>query len=114
MGRRVVITGMGAVTPLGLDLKATWDNLMRAKSGIDHISLFDASTFPVQIAAEVKDFDEASVKLPEGMEGMENFVGRSTKFSLAATQEAMEEACLNLATTGLLTQIPSIGELRDF
>lgn len=96
MGRRVVITGMGAVTPLGLDLKTTWDNLMRAKSGIGHISLFDASTFPVQIAAEVKDFDEASVKLPEGMEGMENFVGRSTKFSLAATQEAMEEACLNL------------------
>lgn len=93
MRRRVVITGMGVVTPLGLDLKTTWENLMRAKSGIGYISLFDASTFPVQIAAEVKDFDESFINLPEGME---NFVGRASKFCLAATQEAMGGSCLDL------------------
>jgi len=95
MERRVVITGMGAVTPLGLDLKTTWENLMRAKSGIGHISLFDATTFPVQIAAEVKDFDESAINLPEGIE---HFTSRSTKFCLAATQEAKQDSCLNLDT----------------
>ncbi|MBW1839231.1 MAG: beta-ketoacyl-[acyl-carrier-protein] synthase family protein [Deltaproteobacteria bacterium] len=95
MRRRVVITGMGAVTPLGSNLKTTWDNLMKAKSGIDHISLFDASSFPVKIAAEVKDFDESSIEVPEELE---NFTGRATKFCLSATQEAIENACLDLDT----------------
>jgi len=95
MRRRVVITGMGAVTPLGLNLKTTWENLMRSKSGVGHISLFDASTFPVKIAAEVKDFDESAIKIPEGME---HFVSRSTKFALSATQEAVEDAFLDLDT----------------
>ena len=94
MDRRVVITGMGAITPLGLDIKTTWGNLMKAKSGIGRISLFDASTFPVKIAAEVKDFDESSIKLPKNMEAMETFISRTTKFSLVATQEAMEDAGL--------------------
>ena len=56
MGRRIVITGLGAVTPLGLNLESTWENLMKSKSGIDYISIFDASSFPVKIAAEVKGF----------------------------------------------------------
>ena len=93
MGRKVVITGMGVVTPLGLNLKTTWENLVRAKSGVGYISLFDASTFPVQIAAEVKDFDESVINLPEGME---HFTSRATKFCLSATQEAMENAGVNL------------------
>lgn len=96
MSRRVVITGMGVVTPLGLNLETTWENLMMSKSGIDRISLFDASSFPVQIAAEVKDFDESVVKLPEEMEGLKGFIGRSTKFCLVSTQEAVEDAGLNL------------------
>ena len=95
MSRRVVITGMGAVTPLGLNLENTWQNLMKSQSAIGHISLFDASSFPVKIAAEVKDFDESSLYLPEEMEP---FASRSTKFSLAATQEAIENAGLLLET----------------
>ena len=95
MDRRVVITGMGAITPLGLDLKTTWENLMKAKSGIGYISLFDASSFPVKIAAEVKDFDESSIDLPEEIK---QFTSRSTKLCLAAAQEAIEDACLNLDT----------------
>ena len=98
MERRVVITGMGAVTPLGLNLKTTWENLMRAQSGIGYISLFDASSFPVKIAAEVKDFDESSVTLPESMEGMKHFVSRASKFCLVSAQEAMENAAVNLDT----------------
>ena len=60
MARRIVITGLGAVTPLGLNLETTWENLMKSKSGIDHISIFDASSFPVKIAAEVKGFEGAA------------------------------------------------------
>ena len=84
---------MGAVTPLGLDLKTTWGNLMKAQSGIDYISLFDASSFPVKIAAEVKDFDESSTGIPEEIEP---FASRSTKLCVAAAQDAMKDAGLKL------------------
>ncbi|MBN2031087.1 beta-ketoacyl-[acyl-carrier-protein] synthase family protein [bacterium] len=93
MERRVVITGMGAVTPLGSNLEITWENLMKAKSGIDFISLFDASSFPVKIAAEVKDFDESVLNVPEYMKP---FISRATKFCLSAAQEAMENARVSL------------------
>src|SRR5204863_9579256 len=55
--RRVAITGLGAVTPVGNDLQSTWDALVAGRSGVDVIRSFDASDFPVNIAAEVKDFD---------------------------------------------------------
>ena len=54
--RRVVVTGMGMVTPLGRDLETTWKALLEGKSGVGPISLFDAHTFPTRIAAEVPDF----------------------------------------------------------
>ena len=57
MKHRVVITGMGCVTPLGNSVKETWENLIAGKSGAGHITKFDASTFPVRIAAEVKNFN---------------------------------------------------------
>lgn len=57
MDRRVVITGMGAITPIGNDLKKFWENLMAAKVGIGPITKFDTEDFAVKIAAEVKDFD---------------------------------------------------------
>src|SRR4249920_3214821 len=55
--RRVVITGLGAVTPLGLDVDTTWDNLLAGRSGAAGITQFDPSTFPVHFACEVKDFE---------------------------------------------------------
>jgi 3-oxoacyl-[acyl-carrier-protein] synthase II len=58
--RRVAITGVGAVTPVGNDAKATWEALLAGRSGIDEIRAFDASDFPVRIAGEVKDFDPAA------------------------------------------------------
>ena len=55
--RRVVITGMGAVTPLGNDVESTWQGAVEGRSGVDFMRAFDTSEFPVHIAAEVKDFD---------------------------------------------------------
>ena len=55
--RRVVVTGMGAITPLGNDVDTLWNNLIAGKNGIGPITLFDPEAFAVKIAAEVKDFD---------------------------------------------------------
>ena len=59
MRRRVVVTGIGCVTPLGTSVPTLWDNLLAAKSGVGKISLFDASSFPTKIAAEVRDWSVA-------------------------------------------------------
>jgi 3-oxoacyl-[acyl-carrier-protein] synthase II len=93
MTRRVVITGMGLVTPLGHTVTATWENLLKGQSGIGPLSLFDVSTFPVRIAAEVKHFDESSIFVPEELH---RFAGRATKFCLAATGEALKNAGVDL------------------
>ena len=59
--RRVVITGMGTVSPLGLDTPSTWSAALAGESGIDFIQSFDASEFPVRVAAEVKGFEPPDV-----------------------------------------------------
>lgn len=88
---RVVITGMGAVTPLGLSVEENWKNWIAGKSGIGTISLFDASEFPVRIAGEVRGFDFDS---RQGREtGLES-AGRSTFFALGAAREAFRDARL--------------------
>lgn len=90
-GRRVVVTGMGAVTPLGLSHEENWKNWIAGKSGIGPISLFDASEFPVRIAGEVQgfDFDRWKNQDPE----LERS-GRSTLFALQAACEAFRDAQL--------------------
>lgn len=90
--RRVVITGVGAVTPLGNDIESSWENLVCGKSGIAPITLFDASYYPVKIAAEVKNFDPGTA-VPEEFKP---FIGRSTGFCLKAAEEAVKNAGLNL------------------
>jgi 3-oxoacyl-[acyl-carrier-protein] synthase II len=89
MRKRAVITGVGMVTPLGLDVAATWDRMLRGESGIGYITIFDASTFPVRIAGEVKGFDDTIAAVPEAVR---HFAGRATTFCLAATQEALQHA----------------------
>ncbi len=64
--RRVVVTGLGAVTPIGNDARSSWRAAVAGESGVDFIRAFDASGFPVRIAAEVKDFDPTGDRLPEG------------------------------------------------
>ena len=91
--RRVVITGVGAVTPLGLTVEETWANLLRGKSGVGPITAFDVRELPSQIAAVVKGFD------PENyMDRKEaRRVARFTQFAVAATQMALKDAALQLA-----------------
>jgi 3-oxoacyl-[acyl-carrier-protein] synthase II len=85
--RRAVVTGLGAVTPLGNDVPATWQSLVAGRSGVDHITAFDASEYPVTIAAEVKDFDAADV-----MPAREaRKVGRDVHFGFAAAMEAVRD-----------------------
>ena len=80
MTKRVVVTGIGLVTPIGADRRTTWKNLLAGKSGIDHISSFDAEGFDTRIAAEVTDFD------PEGILGRKESrrMDRFTQFACAA------------------------------
>jgi 3-oxoacyl-[acyl-carrier-protein] synthase II len=91
MKRRVVITGIGSVTPLGLTMEETWQGLLAGKSGIGPIRLFDASTFPTTFAAQVSDFDLARyVKDPAPYAK----AGRNVRFAMAAARMAFEDAGL--------------------
>ncbi len=91
MKRRVVITGIGSVTPLGLTLEETWQGLLAGKSGIGPIRLFDASTFPTTFAAQVPDFDlKPYVKDPAPYAK----AGRNVRFAMAAARMAFEDAGL--------------------
>jgi len=90
MDNRVVITGYGAVTPLGADTESTWQNLIGGNSGIDYITLFDATNFSVKIAAEVKNFDPLKYLDPSTAK----YTDRFTHFAVAATLQAIEKARL--------------------
>ncbi len=86
--RRVVITGLGAITPIGNDIPSAWDAAVAGRSGVDVIQAFDASDFPVRIAAEVKGFDPASVAPPKEARRME----RCVLLAVGAAQEASADA----------------------
>ena len=72
--RRVAVTGLGAVTPLGNDAASTWRAAIAGESGIDWIRSFDAGDAPVRIAAEVKDFDATQVVSPKEARKLERNV----------------------------------------
>lgn len=89
--RRVAITGIGAVSPLGHDVESTWNNLMAGHSGIAPIKCFDASAFPTHIAAEVKNFvPNPAIK------------GRHTRFAMSFTHYALEAAQQAFDDAGIL------------
>ena len=92
MQRRVVVTGMGMVTPGRRDLESTWSALQEGRSGVGPISLFDASSFPTKIAAEVKGFDLADYVSDPGSTGREHC--RNTLFAIAAGQMAIDDSGL--------------------
>jgi len=89
----VVVTGIGLVTPLGLDRHSTWDGLVAGRSGIDHISLFDAEHFVTRIAAEVDDFDAAASLGRKESRRLDRFA----QFACVATVEALEDAGIDMA-----------------
>jgi 3-oxoacyl-[acyl-carrier-protein] synthase II len=89
--KRVVVTGMGAITPLGNTLDAYWDNLINGVSGADMITLFDASKFRTKFACEVKGFDATN-----HMDRKEaRKIDRFTQFALVVSDQAMLDAGLN-------------------
>src|SRR6266581_32353 len=91
--RRVVVTGLGAVTPVGNSASQTWTNLLAGCSGIDTITLFDPSAFSVRIGGEVKNFKPEKVIPSKELRHMD----RSAKFALVAAREAVADAALNIA-----------------
>jgi 3-oxoacyl-[acyl-carrier-protein] synthase II len=91
-GRRVVVTGMGLVTPVGHDVESTWESLREGRGGVGPITLFDAGTFATRIAAEIKGFDLAR-DLGEDAARWEGH-GRGTKIALAAAAQAMRDSGL--------------------
>lgn len=92
MNRRVVVTGMGTVNPLGLTVAETWENSIRGISGVGRITLFDASDLQVQIACEVKGFDPT--RAMEAREARRR--DRFEQFATAAVQEATAQANLDM------------------
>lgn len=92
MNNRVVVTGMGIISPLGLDMSSTWQGLTAGRSGVDFITLFDASGFEVRIAAEVKEFDPLQYIDRKRARHMDRF----TQFAVAASLEAVESARLRI------------------
>ena len=89
--RRVAVTGLGAVTPIGNDAPSTWRAALAGESGIDFIRSFDASGYPVRIAAEVKDFDPTGVASPKEVRKLD----RNVLLALAAAREAVSDARLD-------------------
>ncbi|MBV9546763.1 MAG: beta-ketoacyl-ACP synthase II [Chloroflexi bacterium] len=90
--RRVVVTGLGAVTPVGNCVAQTWSNLLGGCSGIDTITLFDPTPFAVKIGGEVKDFKPEDSIPSKELRHMD----RSAKFALVATKEAVTDANLKV------------------
>jgi 3-oxoacyl-[acyl-carrier-protein] synthase II len=92
LARRVVITGLGLVTPVGNSVEETWSALMSGRSGADFIKRFDTEKFPVKFACEVKDFDP--LKWVEKKEARK--MGAFIHYAIAASQEAMNDSGLQV------------------
>ena len=86
--RRVVVTGMGIVSPLGNDLASTWDGIVNGRSGIGPITHFDASTLTTRIAGEVRDFDIARWVGPKEARKMDEFIHYGVAASLMALEDS--------------------------
>lgn len=99
-GRRVVVTGMGAVTALGQGVGPTWAGLVAGRSGVRRISSFDPARLPSQIAAEVLDFDPSAVLDRKEMRRMDRYI----QFGLVAAREALDQAGLPPRLDGRLAE----------
>ncbi len=90
--QRVVVTGMGAITPVGSDLASSWEAIVAGRSGIDLITQFDYANLKTHIAGEVKDFDATQHMDRKEARRMDRFL----HFAVAATHEAVEDAGFEL------------------
>ena len=92
MTRRVVVTGMGALTPVGLDVASTWDGIVHGRSGIAPVERFETSDLDVRIAGEVKGFDPTRYLDRKEARRMDRFL----QLGLVAAQEAVRDADLRV------------------
>lgn len=90
--RRVVVTGLGMISPLGLDVKSSWQAVIQGKSGVGYITHFDAKDYPVRIAAEVKGFDPTKYIELKEVKKMDRFI----HFAIAATEMAIADSALKI------------------
>ena len=90
--RRVVVTGVGAVTPLGNDVETTWKNIIEGKSGIGPLTRVNADEYPAKVAAEVKDFDPEAFMDRKDARKMDRF----TQFAVASAKMAAKDANLTI------------------
>jgi 3-oxoacyl-[acyl-carrier-protein] synthase II len=92
MRRRVVVTGIGCVTPLGTEIETIWRRLLAGESGVDYTTLFDAGNFPTKISAEVRNWDLSDVgENPQDWK----YQGRHTHFAVGAAKKAMSDSGLD-------------------
>jgi 3-oxoacyl-[acyl-carrier-protein] synthase II len=99
-GRRVVVTGMGAVTALGSDVATTWLGLVEGRSGVRRIEAFDPSRLPSRIAGEVRGFDASGLLDRKELRRMDRYI----QFALVATRQAMDQAGLPARLDGELAE----------
>src|SRR6516225_3846008 len=90
--RRVVVTGMGMVTPVGLDVESSWQSLREGRGGVGPITRFDAGSFATRIAAELKGFDLSRDLGGEALRWVGH--GRNTQIALAVAAQAIRESGL--------------------
>ncbi|MBC8476944.1 MAG: hypothetical protein H8D49_01235 [Dehalococcoidia bacterium] len=102
-GNRVVVTGIGALTPLGLDIATTWEGLVAGKSGIDYITQFDASPLETRFAGEVKGFKPTEYMGLKEARRMDRF----SQLAVAASVEAIRDAGLEINDTNKGRSSPS-------
>jgi 3-oxoacyl-[acyl-carrier-protein] synthase II len=119
LDQRVVITGIGVVTPIGLNIDEFWQGLITGRSGVGMITLFDSAKYPIKIAAEVKGFDPAKYMSLKRADR----TGRCTQFAIAASKMALESSGLEMtrvnrervgvviATTGMVSLNAEYGEV---
>src|SRR5512143_348129 len=94
MTRRVVITGLGAVTPLGNDVPATWSNVIAGRSGAGPITQFDASAYKTRFACEVRDFDVSSLLGKKEARRLDRFA----QFAVSAAKQALDDSGLQVSS----------------
>ena len=90
--RRIVVTGLGIISPVGSQVSTMWESLIKGKSGVSRITAFDPSEFTSQIAGEVKDFDPLKYISFKESKRMDRFV----QFAIAAAQEAFQDAGIDM------------------
>ncbi|KAB2897248.1 MAG: beta-ketoacyl-ACP synthase II [Dokdonella sp.] len=90
MKRRVVVTGLGIISPVGNDVASAWASILAGRSGIGPVTHFDASTFPTRIAGEIRDFDPAQYIAPKDVKKMDPFI----HYGIAASVQALADAGL--------------------